>query len=225
MTPNITDIALPARTALAAGCQGVAAINTITSVMGVNLKTLRPEPCVEGYTTPGGYSSRAVKPIALAKVRIPLAPSPCIFTKITGLGPLCLCSRVHLTSVIVFLYIRHLAAVFSLVQGLKCLDYCSCSRYCADCAALDSLCIEVPEAYGAALQVMSIAQLIRSEFDNNRDLSGIGGVETGQDAAEFLLLGANSVQVCQNQRLLLVAPKGGSGALALIFIEAACVLF
>ena len=42
---------------------------------------------------------------------------------------------------------------------------------------------------------MSIAQLIRSEFDNNRDLSGIGGVETGQDAAEFLLLGANSVQV------------------------------
>ncbi len=45
------------------------------------------------------------------------------------------------------------------------------------------------------MQVMSIAQLIRSEFDNNRDLSGIGGVETGQDAAEFLLLGANSVQV------------------------------
>ncbi|CAL5220014.1 g1960 [Coccomyxa viridis] len=111
MTPNITDIAFPARTALTAGCEGVAAINTITSVMGINLETLRPEPSVEGYTTPGGYSSRAVKPIALAKV-------------------------------------------------------------------------------------MSIAQLIRSDFDNNRDLSGIGGVETGQDAAEFLLLGANSVQVC-----------------------------
>ena len=45
------------------------------------------------------------------------------------------------------------------------------------------------------MQVMSIAQLIRSEYDNSRDLSGIGGVETGQDAAEFLLLGANSVQV------------------------------
>ena len=68
MTPNITDIAYPARTALAAGCEGVAAINTITSVMGINLDTLRPEPSVEGYTTPGGYSSRAVKPIALAKV-------------------------------------------------------------------------------------------------------------------------------------------------------------
>ena len=68
MTPNITDIAFPARTALTAGCEGVAAINTITSVMGINLETLRPEPSVEGYTTPGGYSSRAVKPIALAKV-------------------------------------------------------------------------------------------------------------------------------------------------------------
>ena len=26
--------------------------------MGINLDTLRPEPCVEGYTTPGGYSSK-----------------------------------------------------------------------------------------------------------------------------------------------------------------------
>ena len=50
------------------GCEGVAAINTIQSVMGVNLDTLRPEPSVEGWSTPGGYSSKAVKPIALAKV-------------------------------------------------------------------------------------------------------------------------------------------------------------
>ena len=28
------------------------------AVMGINLDTLRPEPCVEGYTTPGGYSSK-----------------------------------------------------------------------------------------------------------------------------------------------------------------------
>lgn len=38
----------PARTALRSGCEGVAAINTIMSVMGINLDTLRPEPCVEG---------------------------------------------------------------------------------------------------------------------------------------------------------------------------------
>ena len=39
--------------------------------MGVNLDTLRPEPSVEGYSTPGGYSGKAVKPIALARVRRP----------------------------------------------------------------------------------------------------------------------------------------------------------
>lgn len=68
MTPNITDITLPARTALEAGSEGIAAINTIQSVMGINLDTLRPEPSVEGHSTPGGYSCKAVKPIALAKV-------------------------------------------------------------------------------------------------------------------------------------------------------------
>ena len=78
MTPNITDITFPARTALNAGCEGVAAINTIQSVMGVNLKTLRPEPSVEGYSTPGGYSSVAVKPIALAKVKCCVMYTACI---------------------------------------------------------------------------------------------------------------------------------------------------
>lgn len=43
---------------------------------------------------------------------------------------------------------------------------------------------------------MKIAQVIRDEFDGKKDLSGIGGVESGRDAAEFLLLGANTVQVC-----------------------------
>ena len=47
---------------------GPRAINTIRSVMGVNLETLRPEPTVEGFTTPGGYSCEAVKPIALRMV-------------------------------------------------------------------------------------------------------------------------------------------------------------
>ena len=79
MTPNITDITFPARTALNAGCEGVAAINTIQSVMGVNLKTLRPEPSVEGYSTPGGYSSVAVKPIALAKVNCCVRCTACVY--------------------------------------------------------------------------------------------------------------------------------------------------
>ena len=110
MTPNVTRIEDPTSAALRAGADGIAAINTIRSVLGVDLKSLRPEPCVEGYTTPGGYSCQAVKPIAL--------------------------------------------------------------RNC-----------------------MEIATLIKSDFQG-RTLSGIGGVETGQDAAEFILLGSDTVQVC-----------------------------
>src|SRR5438105_9405390 len=68
MTPNVTHIEDPSRAALRAGCHGISAINTIRCVMGVNLETLRPEPTVEGYTTAGGYSSKAVRPIALRMV-------------------------------------------------------------------------------------------------------------------------------------------------------------
>ena len=68
MTPNVTHIEEPSRAALRAGCHGISAINTIRSVLGVNLETLRPEPTVEGYTTAGGYSSRAILPIALRMV-------------------------------------------------------------------------------------------------------------------------------------------------------------
>ena len=35
-----------------------------------------------------------------------------------------------------------------------------------------------------------------SDYEGARSLSGIGGVETGRDAAEFILLGADTVQVC-----------------------------
>jgi len=65
----------------------VAAINTIQSVMGINLDTLRPEPSVEGYSTPGGYSCKAVKPIALAKARCALCSS-CIAGLTAALQPL-----------------------------------------------------------------------------------------------------------------------------------------
>ncbi|MDP7030633.1 MAG: NAD-dependent dihydropyrimidine dehydrogenase subunit PreA, partial [Phycisphaerales bacterium] len=68
MTPNVTHITDPARAALRSGCDGVAAINTILSVMGVDLETLRPQPTVEGYSVPGGYSCKAVRPIALRMV-------------------------------------------------------------------------------------------------------------------------------------------------------------
>ena len=110
LTPNVTSIAAGAEAALSAGCHGVSAINTILCVMGVDLETLRPEPTVEGYTVPGGYSCTAVKPIALRMVK--------------------------------------------------------------DCA-----------------------EMIRDKFPG-RSISAIGGIESGNDAAQFILLGGDTVQVC-----------------------------
>jgi dihydroorotate dehydrogenase subfamily 1 len=68
MTPNITNIKEPSLAAVRGGAVGISAINTILSVIGVDLNTLRPMPTVEGFTVPGGYSSQAVKPIALRMV-------------------------------------------------------------------------------------------------------------------------------------------------------------
>jgi dihydropyrimidine dehydrogenase (NADP+)/dihydropyrimidine dehydrogenase (NAD+) subunit PreA len=110
LTPNVTSIAAGAEAALAAGCHGVSAINTLLCVMSVDLETLRPEPTVEGYTVPGGYSSTAIRPIALRMVK--------------------------------------------------------------DCA-----------------------EVIRDKFPG-RSISAIGGIESGKDAAQFILLGADTVQVC-----------------------------
>lgn len=48
----------------------------------------------------------------------------------------------------------------------------------------------------ALAKVMKIAKMMKEEFnDKDYSLSAIGGVETGEDAAEFILLGANTVQV------------------------------
>ena len=68
MTPNITNIKEPSLAAIRGGAVGISAINTILSVIGVDLNTLRPMPTVEGHTVPGGYSSQAVRPIALRMV-------------------------------------------------------------------------------------------------------------------------------------------------------------
>lgn len=57
----------------------------------------------------------------------------------------------------------------------------------------------------ALAKVMSIAQMMKREFaDKDLSLSAIGGVETGNDAAEFILLGANTVQVGHEMYFLLV---------------------
>src|SRR3954449_11057570 len=65
LTPNITNIVSPARAAVAAGADGLSLINTLNSIVGVDLDTLEITPNIGGKTGHGGYAGPAVKPIAL----------------------------------------------------------------------------------------------------------------------------------------------------------------
>ena len=68
LTPNITDIRYPARAAKAGGADAVSLINTVNSIIGVDLDAMAPVPTIDGKGTHGGYCGPAVKPIALNMV-------------------------------------------------------------------------------------------------------------------------------------------------------------
>jgi len=68
LTPNITDISPAARGAADGGADGISAINTIQCIMGVDIDTYSPLPSVCGYSTQGGYSGPAIKPVGLNMV-------------------------------------------------------------------------------------------------------------------------------------------------------------
>ncbi|OQP83699.1 dihydropyrimidine dehydrogenase subunit B [Rhizobium rhizosphaerae] len=108
LTPNITDIRQPARAAKRGGTDAVSLINTINSIVSVDLDNFAPNPTVGGKGSHGGYCGPAVKPIALNMV----------------------------------------------------------------------------------------AEIARDAETAGLPISGIGGVTTWRDAAEFLVLGAGNVQVC-----------------------------
>jgi dihydropyrimidine dehydrogenase (NAD+) subunit PreA len=68
LTPNITDITIPAEAALRGGADAVSLINTVNSIVSVDLDRMAPTPTVDGKGTHGGYCGTAVKPIALNMV-------------------------------------------------------------------------------------------------------------------------------------------------------------
>jgi dihydropyrimidine dehydrogenase (NAD+) subunit PreA len=68
LTPNVGDITEPAEAAVQGGARGLSLINTIQSLMGVDLDRLVPLPRVGAASTNGGYCGPAVKPIALHMV-------------------------------------------------------------------------------------------------------------------------------------------------------------
>jgi dihydropyrimidine dehydrogenase (NAD+) subunit PreA len=108
LTPNVHSVVPTGKAVVQAGSNGLSLINTIQSVMGVDLNTLVPNPNVGGQSVFGGYCGPAVKPIALK----------------------------------------------------------------------------------------FLTTLMQDATTNKVPISGIGGISTWKDAAEFMLLGASNVQVC-----------------------------
>ncbi len=85
LTPNVGDIVEPALAAVAGGADGLSLINTIKSIVGVDLDRMAPLPRVGVASTNGGYCGPAVKPIALHMIAA-LAREPGVRVPISGIG-------------------------------------------------------------------------------------------------------------------------------------------
>jgi dihydropyrimidine dehydrogenase (NAD+) subunit PreA len=85
LTPNVTDVRTIGRAAKRGGADALSLINTINSIVGVDLNTFAPKPQVRGLGSHGGYCGPAVKPIALNMVS-QIASDPDIRLPISGIG-------------------------------------------------------------------------------------------------------------------------------------------
>jgi len=85
LTPNITDITRPAVAAREGGGDAISLINTIQSLVGVDIDNFVPYPVVDGKSTNGGYCGPAVKPIAMNMVKS-CAQHPNVQLPISGIG-------------------------------------------------------------------------------------------------------------------------------------------
>jgi len=85
LTPNVTDVVVPARAAVKGGADSLSLINTINSIIGVDLDTFDTVPSVGGKGTHGGFAGPAVKPIALHMVSA-IAGDSEVGVPISGIG-------------------------------------------------------------------------------------------------------------------------------------------
>ena len=85
LTPNVGDILPHGRAAQTGGAHGVSLINTIKSIIGVDIDRMVPMPRVGSLSTNGGYCGAAVKPIALHMVAA-LARDEQFSIPISGIG-------------------------------------------------------------------------------------------------------------------------------------------
>jgi dihydropyrimidine dehydrogenase (NAD+) subunit PreA len=85
LTPNVSNIVPHGLAAQAGGADGVSLINTIKSIISLDIDRFVPEPRVGSLSTNGGYCGTAVKPIAMFMLG-ELAKNPAFRLPISGIG-------------------------------------------------------------------------------------------------------------------------------------------
>lgn len=86
LTPNVSHITDPGLAAYQGGSDAISLINTLKSIIGIDLDSFAPHPLVDGKGTNGGYCGPAVKPIAMYMLK-DLAQHPEISKiPISGIG-------------------------------------------------------------------------------------------------------------------------------------------
>lgn len=85
MTPNITDVTVPAMFAKAGGANGLSAINTVAGITELGLEDHVIKPNVFGKGAMSGYSGPAVKPIGL-RIIAQMALSKELQLPLSGIG-------------------------------------------------------------------------------------------------------------------------------------------
>jgi dihydropyrimidine dehydrogenase (NAD+) subunit PreA len=86
LTPNVASMVPTARAVIEAGSQGLSLINTVQSLMGVDIDNFVPLPNVAGMTTFGGYCGPAIKPIALKFITTLMQDEKTKNIPISGIG-------------------------------------------------------------------------------------------------------------------------------------------
>lgn len=86
MTPNITNMEIPALAALEGGALGISAINTIKSITNLDFENMTAMPVVDGKSSISGYSGAAVRPIALRFIAQLMQNERISKSEISGIG-------------------------------------------------------------------------------------------------------------------------------------------
>ena len=86
LSPNISHITDPGMAAIKGGTDAISLINTIKSIVGIDLDTYAPYPIVDGKGSNGGYCGPAVKPIAMQMLRELAAHPEINKVPISGIG-------------------------------------------------------------------------------------------------------------------------------------------